>query len=179
MVWNWLTPLSRQNWELILQCFKFLPKVSGSIINLPETPLKCVNYFFPEEIDLQQKSKTTDKKLKKVELIAIELCEVLQQEKPFNNVKLNTQLFERMLQCIRDSSTHSTLSLPAIFVLIALIHCESESLTATRMATHFVDGLFGMIENAKVFKSFGFELRVFLMTILNRCSRITDKWMSL
>ena len=111
---------------------------------MSEHAVSNCKYFFPEEI--------ADPKWKENEsLIANSLYEVLRQEKPFSNEKLNKKLFERMLECIRDSSTHPAQSLPAIFVVTAFIQGESELLTATRMATRFVDGLFGMIESAKVF----------------------------
>jgi hypothetical protein len=79
------------------------------------------------------------------------LLEVLREVKPFSSEQLNIKMFQRLLDCIRDSSTHSSLSLPVIFVVAALIQGESELLKASRMATRFVDVLFGMIKSAKVF----------------------------
>lgn len=114
------------------------------------TPLTFANDFFSEEIMLLKDEKNEEKK-KGNKLVANILYEGLQQDKPFKSEQLNTKLFERMLECIRDSSTHSTLSLPVILVIIVLIQVEPKLLTAARMATRFVDGLSGMIESAKVF----------------------------
>jgi ABC-type transport system involved in Fe-S cluster assembly fused permease/ATPase subunit len=114
------------------------------------TPLTFENHFFSRaEINSQQKN--NDSKLPKIELSASSLHEALRQVKPFSNEQLNIKVFQRMLDCIRDSSTHSSLSLPVIFVVAALIQGESELLKATKMATRFVDVLFGMIESARVF----------------------------
>ena len=64
---------------------------------------------------------------------------LIRQEKAFSTEQLNTILFERILGCILDPSTHPSLSLPAIFVATALIKGESNHLTAARMATRLID----------------------------------------
>jgi ABC-type transport system involved in Fe-S cluster assembly fused permease/ATPase subunit len=127
-----------------------LPQVSESFDNFQNHTINIRKPFFSRaEINSQQKN--NDSKLPKIELSASSLHEALRQVKPFSNEQLNIKVFQRMLDCIRDSSTHSSLSLPVIFVVAALIQGESELLKATKMATRFVDVLFGMIESARVF----------------------------
>lgn len=77
----------------------------------------------------------------------------MRQVKPFSSEQLNVKLGERILGCIQDPLTHPSLSVPAILVMAALIQGESNSLVATRMATRFVDVLFGMVKTAKVIQT--------------------------
>lgn len=87
------------------------------------------------------------------ETTSIIIQSVLCHVKPFSNDELNSKLFDQILNRIVDPLTHPTHSLPAVFVVIALVRTGTNSINASRMATRFADVLSRMINVAQVKKS--------------------------
>lgn len=75
---------------------------------------------------------------------------ILSHEKPFSDQELNRKLFESILTRIVDPSNRPSQSLPALFIVSALIRNEPDSLTAIRMSTRYVDALCKMLNFSKV-----------------------------
>lgn len=75
---------------------------------------------------------------------------IMSHVKPFMDQELNRKIFDKILEKIVDPSTRPSLSLPALFVVSALIRNESDALLATRMSTRYIDALCRMVSFSKV-----------------------------